>query len=47
MNDRTKEAVYIALSGLVCYEVAKHLKLDTNAALIIGALIGKVLTIKT
>jgi 16S rRNA U1498 N3-methylase RsmE len=48
MNDQQiKEAVYVALSGATFYYVAKVLKIDTNAALIVGTAIGKILSTKT
>jgi len=43
MNDKIKEAVYVALYGGIFYGAAKALKLDANAALIIGTAIGKIM----
>jgi len=43
MNEKIKEAVYVALAGATFYGAARCLKLDTNAALIVGAAVGKIL----
>lgn len=43
-EQQIKEAVYVALAGGTFYYVAKVLKLDTNAAIIVGTAIGKILS---
>ncbi len=43
MKEKIKEAVYVALTGGVFYYSAKALKLDANAAVILGTAIGKIL----
>ncbi len=43
LNERIKEAVYVALTGGTFYYAAKLLKMDANAALIVGTAIGKIL----
>ena len=43
LNNRIKEAVYVALTGGTFYYAAKLLKMDANAALIVGTAVGKIL----
>lgn len=44
LNEKIKEAVYVALSGGTFYYAAKLLKMDANAALIVGTAIGRILS---
>jgi hypothetical protein len=43
LNEKIKEAVYVALTGGTFYYAAKLLKMDANAALIVGTAVGKIL----
>lgn len=43
MNDKIKEAVYVALCGAAFYQAAKHLKVDAPVALVIGTAVGQIL----
>jgi hypothetical protein len=43
ISDKIKEAVYVALTGGTFYYAAKLLKMDANAALIVGTAVGKIL----
>ena len=43
MNEKIKEAVYVAITGGAFYYAAKAFKADANVALIIGTALGKIL----
>jgi 16S rRNA U1498 N3-methylase RsmE len=43
LNEKIKEAVYVALTGGTFYYAAKLLRMDANAALIVGTAVGKIL----
>jgi hypothetical protein len=43
MNEKIKEAVYVALCGAVFYRAAKYLKADAPVALVIGTAVGQIL----
>jgi len=47
INERIKNAVYVAVTGGTFYYAAKLLKMDANAALIVGTAIGKILATPT
>lgn len=47
IDERIKNAVYVALTGGTFYYAAKLLKMDANAALIVGTAIGKILATPT
>lgn len=46
-NPRINEALYIAVCGGLCYWAAGAVKIDRNAALILGTAIGKILSVNT
>ncbi|MGQ1786359.1 hypothetical protein [Saccharicrinis sp. GN24d3] len=43
MNEKIKEAVYVALCGATFYQAAKYLKTDATVALVIGTAVGNIL----
>ncbi|MBR8534434.1 hypothetical protein KDU71_02595 [Carboxylicivirga sediminis] len=43
MNEKIKEAVYVALCGAAFYQAAKYLKTDAPVALVIGTAVGQIL----
>nr|WP_321453596.1 hypothetical protein [uncultured Carboxylicivirga sp.] len=43
MDNKIKEAVYVALCGATFYQAAKWMKKDPTVALVIGTAVGNIL----
>ncbi|WP_171973204.1 hypothetical protein [Saccharicrinis aurantiacus] len=42
MNDKIKEAVYVAACAAAFYTAAKYLKKDTTVAVVLGSAVGQI-----
>ncbi len=47
MNEKVKEAVYVAACAAAFYTAAKYLKQDTSVAVVLGTAVGQILATPT